>query len=73
MNGLAVDVCMYTSRPAGYKIRGIDTGGENTTMLLWPKRRGEGMGSESDRKRRDEGLGECQTEIVRIDPRYACN
>jgi hypothetical protein len=50
VNGLVADVCMYTSRPAGYKLRGIDTKGENTSMLLRSKKKGK-RGNESERKR----------------------
>ena len=56
MNGLVVDVCMYTSRPAGYKVRGIDTGSENTTMLLCSKKK-RGGGWEA-RATVNEGMGD---------------
>lgn len=42
---LAVGVCMYKSGPAGYKIIGIDTKRENTSMLHRQKRK-----RKSDRK-----------------------
>ena len=45
--GRDVIVCMYKGRPAGYKIMGIDTEREKTSMLHRPKKRK----SESDRKR----------------------
>jgi len=38
VNGSSADVCIYrTSRPAGYKIMGIDTKRENTSMFHRPK------------------------------------
>ena len=62
-------VCMYKGRPAGYKIMGIDTEREKTSMLHRPKKRK----SESDRKRMMGSRVSIRSENVHIDPRHACS
>jgi len=42
LTGLAVGVCIYKSGPAGYKIIGIDTERENTSMFHQRKKRKRG-------------------------------
>lgn len=62
---------MYRSRPAVYKIRGIDAKRENTSMFSDRKIRGR----EKTRGAVNEGWGmsEYQIKVVHIDPRYACS